>query len=68
MRKLRIWLRENGLTNVALAKALGYHPVHITGVLTGRRRIGNNLAHAIVQFTRGEVTYNDLFEVKGIPA
>ena len=49
------WVRENGRTQSAIAKALGMSPVYLNDVLHGRARPGEELAGRLSAHTGGKV-------------
>ena len=57
---LRDWLHFNRITRVKMAKDLDVAPAHIVKIVLGTVEPGTSLAYRIIEYTKGEVTMEEL--------
>jgi len=58
--KLKKWLEKKEITNQAFAGKIGVHSSYITLLTQNQRRPSPQVAKAIEDFTKGEVTIMEL--------
>lgn len=60
--KLRDYLLREGIPITKAAAQLGIHRQHLSYCMSGHRRPSIELAQAIIDFTKGEVTQDELIK------
>lgn len=61
---LEFWMKKNNVTQAELAKKVDVFPNQINNILRGRHKPTVKFATKIREFTKGEVTFDDLFTIK----
>lgn len=61
MKKLRVWLVVNDMTQGQFAKQLGITPTTLSLIVQGKRQPGTGLIKKIVEATGWEIEPNDFF-------
>lgn len=62
--KLKLWLKSKKIKKIQLARATGIHYVTILRILRGEQKPIFSTAKIISDFTGGEVTVQDIREIK----
>lgn len=58
------WLEKNNISQADMARKLNIFPNQINNILRAKHKPSLKLAQKIKEFTKDEVTYDDLFSIK----